>query len=89
MVLFVIYTAHQFSVVVLPPHHAVVDDDREENDGHPHSIAKQLKLTLSQQTVVAIEATKDYMYNTGEEKKATMTYDYHGANLCSYCHQLL
>lgn len=45
--LFVIYTAHQFSVVVLAPNHAVVDDDREEDDGHPHGIAKQLKLTLS------------------------------------------
>ena len=71
MVLFVIYTAHQFGVVVLAPDHAVVDDDREENDGHPHGIAKQLKLTLSQQTIVAVETTKDCIYRRRE--KATMT----------------
>ena len=55
-----VYTAHQFSVVILAPHHAVVDNDIEENDGHPHGIAKQLKLTLSQQAVVAIETTEYY-----------------------------
>ncbi len=53
------FTAHQFCVVVLPPDHAVVDNDIEENDGHPYGIAKQLKLTLSQHTVVAVKSAKD------------------------------
>jgi hypothetical protein len=53
------HPAHQFCVVVLLPDHAVVDDDIEENDGHPHGVAKQLKLTLSQHAVVAIKSAKD------------------------------
>ena len=54
-----VYVAHQSSIIPLYPLHAEVDDDIEQNDAHPHSVANQLKLSLPQKSIVTVKAAED------------------------------